>query len=407
MSKVSSMIESEKHLLCIAFYIEGTGLTRVISELIQQFQETHTVHLLGVGYSGPVLHKENCYIYPTNLEGGDVMGSYQARQFILDRKPDAVFILQDAWHFTRYMDVLSDVRKLTKIVGYVPIDGRIENPVSILSLAKLDALVLYTHWAKREVSEALSQSIAKSEFPQMAVIGHAVDRDTFFPLPERSEVRKSIFPSEAEDGFIILNASRPCIRKRIDLTLKAFAQFVKNKPLNVKLCLHHAITEMESAQLSRLIAQLGIEDRVLLNPLSINGQNVLTNEKLNELYNACDVGINSSMGEGWGLVSQEHAATGAAQIVPNHTACTELWKGSALLVSCQESTIGQISPFVMTEPILSSLAAAMERLYSDHDIRKSAAQKCMTRVQGYTWSAIGLQWRAIFENLYKSEKSVC
>lgn len=33
------------------------------------------------------------------------------------------------------------------------------------------------------------------------------------------------------------------------------------------------------------------------------------------------------MGEGWGLVSFEHGASGPAVIVPDHTSCAELWRG--------------------------------------------------------------------------------
>lgn len=32
------------------------------------------------------------------------------------------------------------------------------------------------------------------------------------------------------------------------------------------------------------------------------------------------------MGEGWGMVSFEHVATGAVQIVPDRSACGKLWK---------------------------------------------------------------------------------
>jgi hypothetical protein len=58
-----------------------------------------------------------------------------------------------------------------------------------------------------------------------------------------------------------------------------------------------------------------------------NSRPKFSDEQLNFLYNACDVGINTTTGEGWGMPSFEHAATRAAQIVPHHTSLADLWKG--------------------------------------------------------------------------------
>jgi D-inositol-3-phosphate glycosyltransferase len=91
----------------------------------------------------------------------------------------------------------------------------------------------------------------------------------------------------------------------------------------VKLCVHHAFFgQREQEQIRAWIREFGVGDRVSVNP---QGGGVRDDRELNLLYNACDVGINTSMGEGWGLVSFEHGATGGAQIVPEHTACAELW----------------------------------------------------------------------------------
>ena len=136
--------------------------------------------------------------------------------------------------------------------------------------------------------------------------------------------------ADPENSFIVLNASRPDKRKRVDLTIAGFARFAAGKPANVRLCLHHAIMGgPEQAQIGALIEQLGLKERVHLNPLA---GGVIDDDALNLLYNACDVGINTSMGEGWGLVSFEHGAAGAAQIVPDHSACAELWRGRGEMI---------------------------------------------------------------------------
>lgn len=54
--------------------------------------------------------------------------------------------------------------------------------------------------------------------------------------------------------------------------------------------------------------------------------------RLNQLYNAYDAGISTAIGEGRGLPVFEQAATGAPQIVPDHTSFTENWSGAALMM---------------------------------------------------------------------------
>lgn len=373
--------------------------------LVRQWREEYMVHYVGVGYKGPRIEQPDLTIYPTNLEGGDVMGSYFAREMILDVEPECVFILQDVWHFQRYMAVFDDLKGTTKFIGYTPIDGEVVGTEFIDSLLRLDTLVLYTEWAREQVRNAMLKLADESDLPRLEVVAHGVETETFYQLEDKAGVRQEVFPGMEEDAFVILNASRPCIRKRVDITLRAFAAFAHGKPANVKLCLHQAIREDQSNHLLDMIDQLGIKERVVINPFSgrRDGE-VLTDGDLNKLYNACDVGVNSSMGEGWGLVSFEHAATGAAQIVPDHTACGPLWRNAGVLVDVEESDVGQISPFVMSQPRVNALQAAFEQLYSDEQKRTEIAQSChhLANESKYSWHSIAQEWQRVFTETCQS-----
>jgi len=209
-----------------------------------------------------------------------------------------------------------------------------------------------------------------------------------------------VFPAltDPEHSFVVLNANRPAARKRVDITIEAFAKFAEGKPPGVRLCLHHAITEEDTGELLALAHKLGIADRLLYNPLSPEG-GALTEDDLALLYSACDVGINTSMGEGWGLVSFEHAATGAAQIVPGHSACRDLWRdGTAELIEPAERGVPPFSPLEMAQVNAAGAAAAMETLYRDRDRlrRVSQAGYEYARRPGFRWEAIADRWREIF-----------
>ena len=155
----------------------------------------------------------------------------------------------------------------------------------------------------------------------------------------------------------MLNADRNQPRKRIDITIKGFSLFARDKPPSVKLYLHMGVEDC-GWNIVLMAKRHGIEDRLILTA-DMPFLPVVSNEVLNCIYNACDVGINTSIGEGWGLVSFEHAATGAGQIVPRHSACEELWQDSALMLEpCMTLTTEKSlteGHFVAPEAVANSL----------------------------------------------------
>ncbi len=122
---------------------------------------------------------------------------------------------------------------------------------------------------------------------------------------------------------------------------------------------------------------------------------------LNLLYNACDVGINKSMGGGWGLVSSEHGPAGAAQIVPDHTACAELWRDRGELIPVARSYIPQFSVLEMGQVSAEGVAQSLENLYRDPNHCRSLAQAAFRAVQNpaYSWDTIAQQLEQLFVNL--------
>lgn len=126
-----------------------------------------------------------------------------------------------------------------------------------------------------------------------------------------------------------------------------------------------------------------------------------TTEKLNCIYNACDVGINTSIGEGWGLVSFEHAATGAAQVLPRHSSLPELWGDAALFMEPSFS--------LTTERILlegwyvtpETVAAALEQLYRDPALLAEMGRRARQRATdpALSWDRIAAQWVGLFDEV--------
>jgi D-inositol-3-phosphate glycosyltransferase len=107
------------------------------------------------------------------------------------------------------------------------------------------------------------------------------------------------------------------------LTIKAFIKFAKDKD-DARLWLNMGSKDLgwELVPLFKRVARdegFDPTSKLILTSPHYSVDNCLPIEQLNQVYNAADIGINTCIGEGWGLVNSEHGATGVAQVVPDHT----------------------------------------------------------------------------------------
>lgn len=392
-------------LIAIGFNVAGTGLTRVMQSVMRRLADRHEIHFLGIGYSGEIVRDRGLTIYPTNPKGGDVFAAFQAKRLIDEIRPALILVMHDIWMFDYYLRLFGPYRDRLKIVACIPLDGRITNEEEAAPLAQADRIVAYTHFARAEFEGAfrrLREKQGDRDFPAVDVIPHGVNRGRFYPFPEleqasfasrgRMQAKRRVFGDrpDAGESFVVLNASRPDRRKRVDLTVRGFAMFAADKPANVRLCLHHAVMgDAAERELGPVIRECGLGERASVNPL---GSRIVGDDELNLLYNACDVGINTAMGEGWGLVSFEHGAAGAAQIVPDHTACAELWRDRAELIQPARSYIPEFSPLEMGEVSPEGVAQALEALYRDPARRQALSRAASVEDPAHSWEAITRQF---------------
>ena len=350
-------------MVAVGPLLPGSGFSRVLRAVLGRLAGVWDVHLLGIGYSGPECEFGGATLYPVNLAGGDVFGAFAAAKLVEELDARVVLLVNDFWMLHPHLRTLAGGR--ARIVAYVPVDGRIVDDRYLAPLAAVDRFAAYTEFGRRELERWVDVPVS--------VIPHGVDTDMFRPVGPRP------------DGFVVLNANRPLERKRIDLTLEGFTRFARGKPPDVRLRLHHALDDPRHELAERVDVSTG----------------VLSDEELNLVYNSCHVGVNTAMGEGWGLVSFEHAATGAAQIVPDSSACAELWAGSAEVVPAEDTGVPRWSPLGMRTVSAEGVAAALERLYADRDHLQAlsdAAYRNATHPR-YSWDAIGEQWLALLDEV--------
>ena len=401
-------------LIAVGAHFPGTGFTRVLWSVLGGLAGRFDVHYIGIGYRGPRLDQSGVTLHPSNLEGGDAFGAYQCAEMVQSLDAPLVLLLNDLWMLQGYPRTLGPLGDRVRTVAYVPIDGALPDDSLLEPIVSIDRFVAYTEFGREQISRALASVAARGvevRDPTVSIVPHGVDTATFRPLAGtveaqlapggRLEARRRLWPDQPDwhDAFIVLNANRPMPRKRIDLTLDGFAAFAQDKPTSVKLWLHHAImSPQEHAALTAHVERLGIADRVRLRPL---GAPPLSDADLNLAYTACDVGLNTAIGEGWGLISFEHAATGAAQVVPRNSACTALWDGAAELVETHDVGVPNFGLLAMRATTAEAVATALERLYADPAYLQQqslAAYQNATRPE-YRWDRIAEQWCAVLDDV--------
>ena len=127
-----------------------------------------------------------------------------------------------------------------------------------------------------------------------------------------------IYYNLPENDFLVLNLNRNQPRKRWDITIIAWAKFVeKHYNLNV---LNNNENEITKRNIKLVVGTMinGYWDLMDIFENEINFTNVpweyaketiisiekpqqLSDKEINILYNACDIGLNTADGEGFGL----------------------------------------------------------------------------------------------------------
>ena len=403
-------------ILIIGEAVAPTGFARVIRSIFEPIHASYELHQLAARYDGET-HDYPWQLYSARA-GESVYGYDQVLPLIEQIHPDIIFMLYDIPFQIPFMKLLRSAKPRPKIVVYSPVEAGPIAPEIIQQLTGVSRYVLYTEYGRREIAESLRilrDADPGFEFPSLTVIPHGVDVDRFYPLSDNDidQTSSSSIPSrrllarkelgfddaEHHEAFIVLNANRNMPRKRIDITMQGFAKFARDKPANVKLYLHMA-TEDSGWNVLILAKRYQIFDRLIMSRAD-NSRPEFTDRQLNMLYNACDVGITTTTGEGWGMVSFEHAATRAAQIVPRHTSMADLWIGAAEFIepSIKLTYPGNLTVGYYVTP--AAVAAALQQLYQDEDRRNALAEagyKNATRPE-FRWSSIAEQWKQLFDDL--------
>jgi glycosyltransferase involved in cell wall biosynthesis len=373
----------------------GTGFGNVLKFIIKHLpRDKYQISVLGT-YDQGKPHDLDCTIYPV-LGNSELLYKDEVYKHIKKENPDIIFLLNDIWVINHTLEFFKEYKvfKKSKVVAYMPVDATDHYPEWYSNAKYLKKLVVYNKFG---------QDVVKAARPEIKteIIEHGVDNEIFFKLPYlRSDIREKLFQDapELDNAFVFLNAGRNQPRKQVDISMRAFAQFAKGKK-DVYLYMHCGYVDAH-IDVMRLAKILGIVDKLLMTTATPGMPNVPI-EHLNYIYNFCDVGLNSGLGEGFGLPNVEHAAIGKPQIVADHSALADLHGDCGLLVPAKVNI--SLPELTTTGKMIlpEDMAGYMELLYSNRDVYKNLSMKSSEKFNSlkYSWAEITKQWITLFEKL--------
>lgn len=376
-------------ILFIGDGVVPTGFARVVHNIIKYLPKKTEVHHLAINYSGDP-HKYSHNIYPAAL-GGDVYGLGRLEQ-MQELEPDLIFILNDIWMIDMYLKRIKKTwKKIPPIVVYFPVDAEDFDKEWFSAFDIVTHTVVYTKFGKRVTK------LAVPLLDPITIIPHGTDSSVFYKL-DKQESKHKLFADNkklVEDSFIILNANRNQPRKRIDIAIKGFSIFAEGK--DDAYYYHHAGLKDAGWNITRLATRYGIDKKLITTGNTFREQRV-PEEVLNIIYNCADVGVNTGMGEGWGLTATEHAACGVPQIVPDHSACKELFEDCGLLIPVSYDFVYEETLTTAKVVTPEDFADQLEILYNDKELRKVLANSCYEKFtdEKYSWETVSKTFRDIF-----------
>lgn len=379
-----------RRLLWIGDAACPSGFARATHHTLDVLKETYDVRVIGLNYRGDP-HDYPYKIYPAALGNADGFGLQRVSPMIQAFRPDVVVVQNDPWNLPMYMELLRNVPTIAALA----VDGK------NCRGRELNGLTCAIFWTKFGADEALSGGYQGP----YAIVPLGVDLDLYKPMDKHAAREKFFRPEDFDnlkDVFIVSNVNRNQPRKRMDLTISYFAQWVREQKIDdAYLHLHVAPTGDVGYDCHQLMKYYGLAHRLILSSPDVWVG--VTEEKLSENYNIADVGFSTTQGEGWGLTTMEMMACKIPQIVPNWSALGEWTEDAAIKIECSDIAVTQNNINVIGGIMdRDGAIGALDTVYRDREWAASIGQAGFDLVSRpeYRWPEIGKKFaRAIDSSL--------
>lgn len=369
------------------------NVTRFVCEGLAK--RGHTVNILG--WQTRAAHSwQGCNVFPTTAGS---LGCDALFPLLVRQRPEIVIALGDVWwlpyfsapHLRRQME-LTD----TPWMLYFPIDGDMTGerlPQSWLDLLReVDYPVAMSQYGKRVVE--------KNGIP-CTYIPHGVDLNVFCPPADRAAAKASL---GAAGKFFILSDSRNQPRKMLPRLLDVFSRFSAQCP-EAYLHLHtdpddeFTRSGVYSYNVREDLRHLGIQSKVSFTPgLAMKYRGGVPLGELARYYQAADVHLLASSGEGFGLPTLQAAAAGAVPVACAYSASKELVENhgeSIAILEWYENEFGIRRGMIDVDDAVHKLTG----LYQNPARLAECSRRSRQFAMPYDWENVINQWDGLLRTI--------
>ena len=356
-----------------------TGFSRVSHNLLGWLGSKWERVVIGVNYRGDP-HPYPYKIYPP-IVGGDMWGFGRFAEIINAEKPDIIMVQSDAWIVATFVEIARTMENCPPLCAFMPVDAAGVKRSTVEYLSELDLAAFYTQFA---VDQAKAAGLKARAVP----INLGVRTDLYKPM-DRAEARSRLLPDLPPGAFVVGNVNRNQPRKRLDLTIQYFAEWVRRGGDGYLYL--HCLREDIGWDLQEIAHYYGVEDRFYM-PNASDHSGMLPETVMPIVYSALDVQVSTCMGEGFGLPTLEGMACGTPQILPDFAALGEWPKGAVINVPVEhgQANLGFKSFGVGATPKMEPFIRALDLVAGDANMRAELSARGIARAneERFRWSDI-------------------
>lgn len=403
-----------------------TGFSRVThsigERLVRDFG--HDLHVVALNYDGGDPVDTNLKLYvPTTKVSSDIYGQSRYIELLGKIEPDVVVILNDP---NIVLDLLLRSKydpqhillRYRPLLAYVPIDGHNHPPSWFKTLHRVArVLAMSEHGAREMTIESEDGPGVFEGLKRPEVVYHGVDTDQFYPVSLKRPLTLSngeTIRSKAEakkqfgwekDEFVVLRVDKNSGRKDYPASWKALVPFMRNHD-NVRVHLHCQGSGLEHGlDIQSMLSRDELTHERFTLPGTLNSYTGWPQEDLVGLYNAADVFITTSRGEGFGLTIAEAMACGVPVIAQNVSAIPEVvGPGGILIDGAREVTVPSGKDQWL--PDIPKFTEALERLYLSSGARRKLGEAGRAHVENLSWDTAAIAFdRNITQLIEEGEKA--
>jgi glycosyltransferase involved in cell wall biosynthesis len=376
-----------------------TGFGRVTHEVGERLSRDygHEIHVLAINHDGDdyksVLDpsaKTPLWLYrPTKVKGDDIYGNYRITEMLGTVMPEVVVYLNDphlilSQIFNNIADPQRYLLQFAPLLFYLPCDG--------YNLPRQWTSVL------PDIGKIVTMSnFGKANYQGAKTVYHGVDPHRFWPVKEKpittsgGEVLRSKRDCKRAfgldpDGFLVLRVDSNSGRKDYASLVNALIP-VMRRHRDIEAWFHcDPIGGQTATNIPVLVNRHGEEFVERFHSPSQYSRNIgWPDSDLNALYNAADIFVSTSRGEGFGLTLAEAGMAGVPVIAQNVSSIPEvIGPGAKLLDFDRYLTVPSGEDVCLSD--VDAFSKAIEELYQSSGARRSLSEAGRKHVvESFSW----------------------